>query len=273
MKYLPYIFIFLLAISSCSDTSNTDPKFVIEGFLFAGEPVRDIKIKEQISIRLPDSLEQIVTDAQVILIKNEQEYPLQFNNGKYHYLGNDLQVESGDEFKIEVTVGDRTASAVTIVPVVTSGLSISDTLIKIPTLRLDFALQETLNELFFSARITARWDNSRDELHFISIEHTDAEIDSLFPTGIPQGVLDFLASFKFANEALEVDSFNIIGIAFESYGRHKVKVYRGNQEYADLFNNPEQDSRDLTSPPTNIDNGFGIFSAFAADSVYFDIVR
>ncbi len=34
-----------------------------------------------------------------------------------------------------------------------------------------------------------------------------------------------------------------------------------------------QDSRDLNEPPTNIDGGLGVFSAFASDSVFFQVVR
>jgi hypothetical protein len=46
-----------------------------------------------------------------------------------------------------------------------------------------------------------------------------------------------------------------------------------NKEYEDLFNNLEQDSRDLNEPPSNITGALGIFTAFAADSVFFEIVK
>lgn len=273
MRYIYVILVIVLFCFSCTDTEETAPKFVIEGFVFAGEPVDNIKIKEQIGIDQPDSIEKLITTASVVLIQGSKEYVLQYEDGKYKYLGSDLNIVSGDELRLEATVGDRSAYAETVVPEPTSGLTLSDSQVVVPILILSFGLQDKLTSLFFNARLTARWDNPDDALHFIVIEPVVNEYDSIFPSGFPQSATDFLSGFKFAPRALEVDTFSIIGIAFETYGRHRAKVYKVNQEYADLFSNPEQDSRDLTSPPTNVVNGFGIFSAFAADSVFFDIVR
>ncbi|MEE9371796.1 MAG: DUF4249 family protein [Saprospiraceae bacterium] len=272
MRRILTISIIIIAGFSCTEEIG-EPKFVVEGFIFAGEPVNNIKIKEQIEIGMPDSLENLISNADVVLIKNNIEYALDFDNGKYKYFGNDLAIVSGDNFRLEVTVGDRIASAETVVPQATTGLVISDLVITVPKIVLSFSLIEELTDLFWNARSTVSWDNQNDELHFIVIESVEEEMDPLFPEGFPQNAKDFLSGFKFAPEALEVDSFNIIGIAFDSYGRHRAKVYRVNSEYADLFDNPKQDSRDLTTPPSNIVNGFGIFSAFAADSVFFDIVN
>lgn len=263
----------LLVLGACGSLEESSPKFVVEGFIFAGEPIGDIRIKEQIDLNEVDSVERFITDAQVVLLKENVAYPLSHVEGSYHYIGDDLSVEAGDHFRLEATVGGRTAYAETTVPEPTSGLAISSNQLVVPPIMLSFGVLQQLQQLFFTARITASWDNPNDELHFIVVEPVVSEIDSIFPTGFPQEGIDFLSSFKFAPQAIEVDTFSIVGIAFESYGRHSAKVYRVNQEYADLFNNPEQDSRDLSVPPSNVVNGFGIFSAFAADSIFFDIVR
>jgi hypothetical protein len=46
-----------------------------------------------------------------------------------------------------------------------------------------------------------------------------------------------------------------------------VRVYRVNKEYADLYRSRQQDTRSLNEPLTNVQNGLGVFSAFASDSV------
>lgn len=273
MKQLVHILLPILLGISCTPTNESDPKFIIEAYLFAGEKVQDIRIKEQIGIDQPDSLEVLITDATVVLIKENEEYLLAYEAGLYKYLGNDLRVETGDVFRLEVHVGNRMAYAETTVPPPTEGLSISSAQLVVPEIVLSYDLQEKLMELFFTARIAARWDNPDDKLHFVVVEPVVNEFDSIFPSGFPPEAIEFLSGFKYAPETTATDTFSIIGIAFESYGRHRAKVYRVNQEYADLFNNPEQDSRDLTVPPSNIVNGFGIFSAFSADSVFFEIVR
>ncbi|MDA3862202.1 MAG: hypothetical protein PF445_13365 [Melioribacteraceae bacterium] len=50
-------------------------------------------------------------------------------------------------------------------------------------------------------------------------------------------------------------------------------LYRVNKEYVDLYESRDQDSRNLNEPLTNIENGLGVFSAFASDSVYFNAVK
>ena len=46
-----------------------------------------------------------------------------------------------------------------------------------------------------------------------------------------------------------------------------------NEEYALLYETSTQDSRDLNEPYTNINNGLGIFSGFASQEVYFEVIK
>ncbi|MDB4063024.1 hypothetical protein N9541_03055 [Flavobacteriaceae bacterium] len=45
------------------------------------------------------------------------------------------------------------------------------------------------------------------------------------------------------------------------------------KEYALLYETSTQDSRDLNEPYTNINNGLGIFSGFASQEVYFEVIK
>ena len=263
----------LFTVFGCSDLEVTQKKFVVEGSIFAGEIVDDIKIKEQVPITEPDTVELIIENAQVVMIKNDTRHLLTYQEGFYKDLESVLTVNSGDRFQIEVTVGDRIATAETVVPSATNGLALSNNTMVIPPIKFSLNLLNELNQLFFNVRITANWENSAEELYFVVAEYVDDAPDPLFPEGFPQEGIDFLSSFRFLPETTRADTFEIIGLAFENYGLHKATVYRVNQEYADLFDNQEQDSRDLTEPPSNVINGFGIFTSFAADSVFFNIVR
>jgi hypothetical protein len=78
-------------------------------------------------------------------------------------------------------------------------------------------------------------------------------------------------NFFFRSSPFQGDLYTINTRSLEKYGRHRVKVYHVNQEYADLYENREQDSRSLTEPLTNIKNGLGIFTAFSYSEVYFDV--
>jgi len=67
------------------------------------------------------------------------------------------------------------------------------------------------------------------------------------------------------------DSSRVRLLTLTHYGRHRLKLYRVNDEYADLYEGLNQDSRDLNEPPSNIHGALGVFSAFSADSIFFEV--
>ena len=68
--------------------------------------------------------------------------------------------------------------------------------------------------------------------------------------------------FRFISEPT-IDNFFVVRLLLlEALGLQQAEVYRVNAEYAQLYENRTQDSRDLNEPPSNIRNGLGVFSAF-----------
>ncbi|WP_295794794.1 DUF4249 family protein [Mucilaginibacter sp.] len=58
------------------------------------------------------------------------------------------------------------------------------------------------------------------------------------------------------------------------YGHYKVILLRVNQEYIDLLksNTGRSTSQNLVNTPTNVTNGFGIFTAMQADTLSFNVL-
>lgn len=179
---------------------------------------------------------------------------------------------SNDVFEISVTNKSRTATGTTVVPLATKGLKTSADKIYIPPILLNSGTKDQLQYLFAKARIKVNWDNADNQLHFLAIESLDA-FDPIYPKSFPTGVINLLRTFRFVSTPSRIDSYDVVGLSLETYGRYRIKVYRVNKEYADLFENQTQDSRDLNAPPSNIHNAFGIFSAFASDSAFFEVVK
>ena len=142
----------------------------------------------------------------------------------------------------------------------------------VPALIVAPDLREQIVALFSNSRLLVEWNNE-DYLHYVVVQHFEEELDPILPEIIPEDARELISSFRFISEPTESSSFDVVGVALETYGMHSVKVYRVNEEYADLFQNDTQDSRDLNAPPTNLVGAFGIFSSFASDSVVFEVVR
>ena len=274
MKKMFCLILLFAACFSCVEDSLQSENFVVEAYLYAGEKVDRIKIKKVEDIHSEETKNIILNNAQITLKKNKVTYPLTFDNAQqgYLYSGSDLEVQVNDTFELVVIVGDRISNAFTIVPQATKDISISGSKIIIPPISIRLGIVEELTKLFNDARLTIRWDNPGDQLHFIVIENVEAG-DPIFPSDfpIPEATLQLIRSFSYISAPTKNTNFEIPGLSLETYGRYRAKVYRVNQEYANLYNNQIQDSRDLNAPPSNVNNALGIFSAFASDSVFFEV--
>lgn len=269
--------IFLL-LSACDELETPPTKnFVVEGYITAGEPVNDLLIKETAPLIADSILEVPIGRAEVRLQRAGGESLLldyQPATGRYATpAGSDYPILSDEEYQLEVSLDGETATASTIVPEAPTGLALSDSVLIIPPLTLSFALREQIETLFDEQQATLTWNGPPDRYYFVVIENRVETLDPILPEGVPQDGQDLLSSFRFISEPSQQTSFQVIAIAMETYGLHVATVYSVNQEYVDLFNSAAQDSRDLNEPPSNISNGLGIFTAFAVDSIAFEVRR
>ncbi len=267
---------------SCEDEAvyTPDERFVVQAYLYANEPAWDITIRNAVPLTVADSVGEPLNDAIVTLYKNDIAYQLvsSSDTGTYRYPGDDLNIETGDNFYIEAEVAGKIASGETSVPDSPLGVVMSQEIVELPEIILnggfDFAALRALRDSMRSLNLEVLWDNPNSELHFVVIENAEENQESILPDlGGGFGMGGGKGSFRLVKRPTRESSQQINMSEIQYWGKYVVKVYRVNQEYADLYENLEQDSRDLNEPPTNIKNGLGIFSAFNSLNVYFEVKR
>ena len=262
----------IIFLSSCTKVEELDLEnnFVVEAFLFGNEPIDNIKLKTTYPLDATEDISYPINDAAVQLLKNGNVYELQpsGNEGLYHYTGNDLSVNTGDVFQLEVNYNNRVATAHTTIPTPPTNVSINLETVSIPRVGFNPAGIQSLREVLQGLLINVTWDNPNEAWHYVVVENIEQDDDPIFPPQLEEA----LQNFRFVSEPTQSNSQIVIGAGLRHYGTHKVTVYHVNQEYADLFENRTQDSRDLNEPPSNVDNALGIFTGFASQSVFFEVV-
>ena len=245
-----------------------DDLIVVRAYIYANEPISDIQVTGTIPLGSEATELPPINDADVVLIKEGQRYslvPSEGDSGYYHYDGDDLVVETGDKYEIEVKYQNQLATGTTYVPEAPEGVTISKSTLNFP----DFDTMPGYGEQgasLDSMSLTINWQQVNDALYFVVVENTDEN-----PTAVDT---NFIGGYKrFISSPFASDEFEVNAMMMTHYGDHVVKVYRVNQEYADLYESRDQDSRDLNEPLTNINGGLGIFSAFNSNDVYFELLE
>ena len=273
MKRLVYFMITLLFIS-CDDETPIEDNYVVEAFLFQGEKVDDIKIKETKLWNSDDTTDVIIDNASIKLYADGDEFNLSFDNIKHSYvLEEDIDIISGNTYGIKVDFNNRVATAVTIVPTKPVGLRISNNKIVVPPLKLSPALPNILANLFEDARTNIIWDNPTNEYHYLTVKYVGNQDDPIFTDDFPGAIGDFFSNFSLQSAPSQDELYNVICMSLKNYGKYVVTLYKINDDYVKLFESEVQDGTELNEPPSNIVNAFGIFTAFASDTTSFEIVR
>lgn len=271
-----YILIFAnwLILPSCEETSSlaVHTEAVVEAYLYADAPVENIQISSLIPFGAEFGDISPTNDLLVSLKWKEQSFmlsPTEGDSGYYHYTGNDLQIQHGETYQLSFAYNGKNILAETIVPSPPQGLFMPKDDI-------------TMTQIVFGGGIPGGglgggfqvpdplevfWDNSNGDYHYIVIENIERSPESIFVD------LPFERNFNFITEPTSSDVFLIRPQILEQFGTHRVVLYRVNQEYVDLYENREQDSRNLTEPLTNIENGLGVFTAFNSDTLYFEVKK
>jgi hypothetical protein len=264
------LLLFSIALPACeSDLEFIAPVpdvFVVQAFLFVGEPVTDVTVTGVLPIDA-DSTEvaPVISDAAITLVRDGVRFELSATSGEpgyYSYPGNDLLIGIGDIFQLEAVVDGKMATAETVVPLPPVALALSADTLVAPTpggrgRGRASALQ---------TGITAKWSNSDRRLHFVVIDNIE-----LNPEILPTTEIFSRFAARIVTQPTAADSSVVRILTLTHFGRHRLKLYRVNDEYADLYEGLEQDSRDLNEPPSNIHGALGVFSAFSADSAFFRV--
>jgi len=274
MKPILWISVFTLFLLGCDNTpisQEFSQRIVVQAYLYAGEPVKDFYLTELLPYGSDEDSIQKISDAQVSVIYNGNEFILSKGDeeGYYHYSGSDLTIKEGEKYQLKIQYDDMVASAATVVPAPPKNLQISDSVLTYdmtpPVMGGSPGQRDT-------SEIEITWNNDDNSYFYVLIENIDSVQESFFNRTDSLGGNNRPGGFmKRITEPTQTDNYKIRPMELEYYGNYRVKVFRVNQEYADLYQSLDQDSRNLTEPASNITNGLGIFTAFNSDSVFFKV--
>ena len=121
------ISIILIVFTKCGDpdvnitTSQYEPKIAVEGYLFCGETIKDIRLTRNFEIGKHQDLDKLyLTPAENNLVATINGIPLIFDPSSETYYNDQMTIDYGKTYKIEISAvidgKQLTASSTTTTP-------------------------------------------------------------------------------------------------------------------------------------------------------------
>ena len=263
-----YFLVLPLIYLSCEklSNSNNDNQLVLNGYLYQDEKVDSIHLVKSLPFSSQDTVYEPVEGAKATITWNNQEFVLNdIGNGYYSNKEEVLHISIGETYSININYDGVVLTSSTKVPEKTKLAPISDNIILIDTVRTFGPPQDAGNT---ASGLQFIWDNPEKNYFFIVIESTDPTAGSIVMGGnnnfpVFPGGGNNPGVFRLRSQPFIGSSYTVNSRVLANYGKHVIKVYSVNQEYANLYENRTQDSRSLSEPVSNVTNGLGIFTAFS----------
>jgi hypothetical protein len=267
---------------SCTETHSVidaNEKPVIEAFLAPGHPV-SLKLTTVIGYTGAESADSVARpiDGQQIQIKVSDGSIFTLSSvgeGIYESKATEI-VKFGLTYTLDFTYNGLPISATTIIPTRPTGFKISKNIVYRSKIDLSSGTGGFGGPGGFQedrTPIEASWDNPNGEYHFVALINTeeDPEPIVILPTDTDTPLPPF--NRRINNEPTTATVTNIMPQTFQYFGKHYAILYRLNPDYAALYRSTGTTTQNISTPPTSITNGLGIFTGVNADTLIVNVYR
>lgn len=289
MKFLKLNILILLTLlaASCGDPVveledvDYEPRISVEGFLFVGNSVKDIKIMRNFELEKEVEVEQLYLTPEKNNVKASiNGIELQFDEENKTYFNNSITVEHDKSYSLEITA-----------EVMGKSLSTEGTTTT-PSAGFHIAEDSLGNIVYGEDQILLRYKTSPNSNFFgFSIMALDASVDnfiyenSLFPNLEPEDVEDNFNQYLFQSRIFSnldpsytgYHIFRVENYDAWFYSRYRVIGYAGDDNFRSFVftaKNVQEFDGNFHEPKNPFsDDGIGVFGSAIADTMYFNLVK
>lgn len=267
-----------LGVVACTDTNtvvNPGDKPIIQAYLAPSQPVKLTAFTE-----IPytdadgDGKSQPITGLTITIKDNNGKVftLIDKGNGTYESASNEKIGGAGTSYTLELEYKGRKVQAVTTIPDKPKDFKISKSLVyrtKIDLSGGGFPGGNPFGSNDENTPIDATWTNPDKANYFVAAVNVTENPEQIIK--LPDG--REIPRRRFTNEPVSGTSSSLNIQNFEYFGDYRVVLYRVNEDYVALYQSGGTTSQNLSTPPTSISNGLGIFTGINADTLLLEVRR
>lgn len=275
IKFIASTLLFALALgilSACEEVSTSIPggaKAIVEAYLIPNKPIT-LKVKKEIAYS--EDLANKETFIAGLSIKvtgtDGSSYALKPFQDTLYVSDSSVKLKVGVTYNLSFDYNGKTVSASTIIPTKPTGVA-SDIKSIVRTRQVITATGGFGRDLDENVDVNLSWTNPNNEYHFVVADNIESKLDLVvtLPTSSSTTVTDF--NRRFRSQPVQGTATRLRSQQFEYFGRYNIVVLKVNPDYAALYNTSGTTSQNISTPPTTITNGLGIFTGVNADTLAF----
>ena len=268
MKKYQWILMMLPVIfSACTKitevTSSYKAAAVVQGYLYQGKPVL-LQVTEQIPAGSNTTGQTPIDTLHVFIIHNGDTVALTHTDTGYYKSDSTFIIQPAQTYSLLFYFNGSYVTAVTTVPATPTNFSESETSMTLTQINLSNGPPSSPPSMPSPLNLT--WTNDNQGYYLVVAKNTEVNPEAVY-TGV-----DTL-HLAFQTQPTQANSEEVRSQQFEYYGSTLIILFHVNPEYASLYFASSSSSQNLTSPSTNVVNGYGIFTAVSSDTLNFAVIK
>ena len=268
-------FLLMLGLLTACDKAIVDTipggaKPIVEAYLIPNQPIA-IKVKKEIVYtENVVNKETLIPGLSIKVTGDGQTYLLKAYSGSDSLYRSDANVKLkvGVTYSLSFDYNGKNVSASTIIPTKPVGLK-SDINSIVRTRQV--ITSGFGRDVDGNINVNLTWTNTKGEYHFVVAENVESKLD--LGVTLPASSTAAFNNFnnRFRSQPVQGTETRLRSQQFQYFGRYNVVLLKVNPDYAALYNAEGTTSQNISTPPTTITNGLGIFTGINADTLRFQV--
>ncbi len=266
MKNYLYLIVIVFLFHSCTKVNTLDDipaRAVVEGYLSDGQPI-SIKISKEIKFESNDTIAAPINGLNLTIFDNTASNKIFLAGSDSGIYYSPEKIISGHSYTLSFDYQSQKITATTSIPSKPTGFAISTSQVTVTQINIGGGFPGGGGARpNFGDAIALSWTNDDQSFYLTAYKNLETN-----PESIITGAINFgFARRPTFNQPTQGSTAQINPIQLEYFGSFDVYCMHVQPEYAALYQQTNNTSINLAPPPTNIENGLGIFTGYSVDTL------
>lgn len=262
--------VFVSFLMSCEKDSNFiqgGAKPIVEAYLVAGKPIV-LSVKKEIAYNEDTSnTESAINGLDIKISDGTNTYSLTSIGEGVYQSDTNVKLKVGVTYNLSFIYNDKSITASTIIPSKPVGFTTDITSIARTKLNLSSGGGFGGGFVDGNTDINLSWSNPNSDYHFVVVDNL--EVNPVLIITLPTTTNFSDLTRRFRSQPVQGTSTQLRSQQFQYFGKHNIVLLKVNPDYAALYNSTGSTSQNISTPPSTITNGLGIFTGVNADTLAF----